>query len=237
MKINVLPDTTYAVTGVLSLIITFTDEDVTLPVRQVQGSIDWGDNVTEDIGPFTLGVGETTTAPVEFSHSYSEGTYSINVAGSNSRYPIPDTSSYAYIFNNTTTVGEPAPAQGLKVGLILPRDVGFPNSEQWNFDIARDLVTVESAIKHLLLTTRGERIMDPEYGTNITSYVFEPDDSVTCAMIQQDVMSAIERYAPFVAVQSIVINRKNSRNTIQVEIQLISTPAKQSFQVNLAYER
>ena len=44
--------------------------------------------------------------------------------------------------------------------------------------VSRDASAIKQAIQNLLLTNKGERLMNPEYGSDIRRYLFEPLDMV-----------------------------------------------------------
>ena len=42
--------------------------------------------------------------------------------------------------------------------------------------VSKDASAIKQAIVSLLLTNKGERLMNPKYGSDIRSYLFEPMD-------------------------------------------------------------
>ena len=55
----------------------------------------------------------------------------------------------------------------------------------------------------LLLTEKGERYYDPNYGTNLLKYIFEPNDNVTTMDIEQDIKQTVSTYIPNLNINSV----------------------------------
>ena len=50
--------------------------------------------------------------------------------------------------------------------------------------VSKDASAIKQAIVNLLLTNKGERVFQPDYGSNIRSYLFEQLDYGTAAQIK-----------------------------------------------------
>jgi len=64
---------------------------------------------------------------------------------------------------------------------------------------------VKQNFKNLLLTSPGERMMNPDFGVGLRSFLFEPAQRVT-GMIRQKVTSQVSRYMPFIRINKILFN-------------------------------
>lgn len=62
---------------------------------------------------------------------------------------------------------------------------------------------VTQNLKHLLLTNKGEKMMDPSFGAGLMSYLFEPLDSSTFSTIQANIIEQADKYLPFVKILDI----------------------------------
>ena len=56
---------------------------------------------------------------------------------------------------------------------------------------------IKQNFKNLLLTSPGERMMNPDFGVGLRSFLFEPAQKVT-GMIRQKIASQVFRYMPFI---------------------------------------
>lgn len=240
LRLIVTPDLTALSNGVVSVTVAIEETDTFLLNRFVEGNIEWGDDsIDQTIVKQAIVLGNQTTA-VTYTKEFLPGKYVVKISAANFRMPTPDTDLvviYVDATQDTSTVSEEADI--VTVGPILPRDLGFPNPNQWNFDLGRDLQCTESAIKMLLSISKGERLMDPEFGTDLQRVIFEPDDGkgTIDSLIQQEILLAVEKFAPFVTVQSISVTRIDPSRKVNVDVRFISKPKRQTFQVNLNFER
>jgi phage baseplate assembly protein W len=60
-------------------------------------------------------------------------------------------------------------------------------------------------LKNLLLTKRGERIMQPEFGTGLDSLLFEPMDDVFEGNLRDTITRTVSYWLPYVNIQDIEI--------------------------------
>jgi len=58
----------------------------------------------------------------------------------------------------------------------------------------------------LLLTQKGERYYEPDYGTNLLKYIFEPNDSLTSTDIEQEIKRTVSLYIPALTIESVTFN-------------------------------
>ena len=64
---------------------------------------------------------------------------------------------------------------------------------------------VKQNFKNLLLTSPGERMMNPDFGVGIRNFLFEPESRVS-AMLRQKIASQVSRYMPFIRINKILFN-------------------------------
>jgi len=58
----------------------------------------------------------------------------------------------------------------------------------------------------LLLTQKGERYYEPDYGTNLLKYIFEPNDTLTANDIEQEIKRTVSLYIPALTINNITFN-------------------------------
>ena len=58
----------------------------------------------------------------------------------------------------------------------------------------------------LLLTQKGERYYEPDYGTNLLKHVFEPNDNLTATEVEKDIKKTVSLYIPALAINSVEFN-------------------------------
>ena len=58
----------------------------------------------------------------------------------------------------------------------------------------------------LLLTQKGERYYQPDYGTNLLKHIFEPNDNLTASEVEKDIKQTVSLYIPALTITSITFN-------------------------------
>ena len=69
--------------------------------------------------------------------------------------------------------------------------------------VSKDASAIKQAIVNLLLTNKGERLMNPTYGSDIRSYLFEPMDFGTANQIKNNIRDTIGTFEPRIRVLQI----------------------------------
>jgi phage baseplate assembly protein W len=58
---------------------------------------------------------------------------------------------------------------------------------------------------HVVFTPKGQKLRDPEFGTNLIRYIFEQGDLFTFENIKDEVSMAIKKYAHGITINDISI--------------------------------
>jgi phage baseplate assembly protein W len=77
---------------------------------------------------------------------------------------------------------------------------------------------LKNDILQLLMTVPGERVMRPDFGVHLRSFVFDQMTDVDLAALQLEITEAINRQEQRVTVDSVDIVRDDDRNQISVRI-------------------
>ena len=87
--------------------------------------------------------------------------------------------------------------------------------------VSRDASAIKQAIVNLLLTNKGERLMNPNYGSDIRKYLFEPLDYGTAAQIKGNIQSTIDRFEPRISISDLKCLPNFNDNGFDVEMTYI----------------
>lgn len=92
----------------------------------------------------------------------------------------------------------------------------------------------------LLLTRKGERYYESDYGTNLLKYIFEPNDGVTSSQIEEEIRNTVSLYIPEVKITSVNFNwdydedgNPIGENHLNVNIKFIYNEGSLSEQGNI----
>jgi phage baseplate assembly protein W len=69
---------------------------------------------------------------------------------------------------------------------------------------------IKSDLLHLLLTTPGDRLYLPDFGTNLKQFLFEPNDNQVRDDIRNEVQNAVSKYIPNLTITTLTVDRPNS---------------------------
>ena len=105
----------------------------------------------------------------------------------------------------------------LSVKLPLVRDIAD------GFLMIKDFRTlIKQNFKMLIMTNPGERVMIPEFGVGIGSYLFENFSEVTYSRIENKIFEQTEAYMPFLKIQEMVFEPSSFNNqTLIIKIHYV----------------
>ncbi len=80
---------------------------------------------------------------------------------------------------------------------------------------------VASQIAHLLLTRKGTRLRMPDFGTNLTTYIFDQNDGLTWSNVEGEIRECVAKYIPNTTINKVVVTSGNNGedNSIMVDVQ------------------
>lgn len=107
------------------------------------------------------------------------------------------------------------------IGITLPLQFGESTFEQ-SFQTKDQ---VKSNIKNLLLTKRGERILQPEFGSGLQSLLFEPNVDDLEGRIEDTINESLEQWLPYVTAEEIDIEstdelRDNNKINVSIKFRI-----------------
>jgi phage baseplate assembly protein W len=73
---------------------------------------------------------------------------------------------------------------------------------------------IKANLVNYLLTNRGERIFNPNFGANLRALLFEQIDDLTTDSLRDIIQQDISRFFPNVVIQEISFNNTPDNNTI-----------------------
>lgn len=68
-----------------------------------------------------------------------------------------------------------------------------------------DSQQIKSDLMHLILTRKGTRYYNPEFGTNLLKFIFEPNDGLTQSQISDEIKSVVKKYLPKLQINNVII--------------------------------
>tara|TARA_Y100000592_G_scaffold88746_1_gene144954 strand:- start:533 stop:922 length:390 start_codon:yes stop_codon:yes gene_type:complete len=126
---------------------------------------------------------------------------------------------------------------GLSVSLPFRRDPqdGFGMNKTYK-DVA-----VQN-LKMLILTSPGERIMDPLFGVGLRDYLFDQDLPTTHGSIAARIRSQVAKYLPYIHINNVSFDSQGTgnvdhpNNQLSITVDFVITPLELSEQISLSVE-
>jgi|TARA_B100000902_G_C27215491_1_gene866722 phage baseplate assembly protein W len=114
------------------------------------------------------------------------------------------------------------------VGLTFPLDLtAFSTFEQSKTLLQQ----TKSNLRNLLLTTKGERVFQPDFGSDLTRLIFEQYTPDLEDRIEVAITDAIERWLPYVIVNEIIVRSdERNQNAVLVQLEYTIQTDKESLQ-------
>lgn len=72
---------------------------------------------------------------------------------------------------------------------------------------------------HIVFTPKGQRIRNPEFGTDLIKFIFEPNDKITWESVKNEVTESVKRWATNISLNDIQIV-KNEENESEIYVRL-----------------
>lgn len=86
-----------------------------------------------------------------------------------------------------------------------------------------DVNAVKQALKNVLLTQKGEKPFNPNYGSGVYDLLFEPMDYLVSSVMQKEIETTIENYEPRVELIDVECNPNFDLNQYEIRIEFYVT--------------
>ena len=81
----------------------------------------------------------------------------------------------------------------------------------------------KSNLRNLLLTTPGERVMQPLFGSDLKLLLFQNFDDIAEDSIVEIINEAVDRQLPYINIQDIFVDKDEKGNSIGIQIEYATT--------------
>ena len=119
----------------------------------------------------------------------------------------------------------------------MTRIIGYTTIKQEN--TSKQLTGLELAKRDLLnhfAIRKGEKWTNPDFGSNLPYYVFQPLDDETVDLISQDVFDVVSNDPRFdVASEEVIVS--DTEQSVTVEVQLIYLPTTTATDLQIKFDR
>ena len=103
------------------------------------------------------------------------------------------------------------------LGLKLPLQKS-DGSEGYFESSTTSIEAAKENIRNLILTRKGERVMNPTLGLNLDEFLFENITDDVIYLIREDLESTFKFWIPFVGINNLDITTDEDRNQISIVV-------------------
>lgn len=98
---------------------------------------------------------------------------------------------------------------------------------------------VNRSLRNLIQTNKGERLFQPNVGSDLYKLLFEPMVDSTAELIQKNIQKLIDTHEPRAKVLDITVNQNQDTNSylITIRYMLLNRPTPVSLDINLTRVR
>lgn len=118
----------------------------------------------------------------------------------------------------------------------IRKDIDF-NPISLDLALHKDEEAVKESIKNLLLTDKGERLMQPLLGGNIRALLFENNTPAIVKLVQEQVRSTITEYEPRAKLLDVIVNSFYDENKIEITVYFYIISIEQPIELTVFLER
>lgn len=103
------------------------------------------------------------------------------------------------------------------IGIDMPMMAGAGAAFKLNY------TTLDQAVanaKNLLLTNKGERVMQPEFGCDLQNYIFENITEQTVTDIENTIRSSFGYWLPYIFINELLVVPSEDNNRINITLSI-----------------
>jgi len=78
---------------------------------------------------------------------------------------------------------------------------------------------VRSQLMHIVFTPKGQRIRNPEFGTDLIKFIFDQNDEMSWESVKTEISESVNRWATNITLRDIQVV-KNEENEAEVFVRL-----------------
>lgn len=79
---------------------------------------------------------------------------------------------------------------------------------------------IRSIVMHIVFTPKGQKIRDPEFGTDLIKSIFDPNEEKSWEKIKEEISKSLAKYLPSVSLNNIeMLKNEEDAHEVYVKIQ------------------
>jgi phage baseplate assembly protein W len=108
----------------------------------------------------------------------------------------------------------------------------YPPAASNDIKVDTDLAAVRNSVRNIFLTKKGQRFLFPEFGSDLTPFLFEPISDYRGELLGDFIISEIERWEPRVRINKVIVRPDPDNNEYGASI-VFSVPELETKEATL----
>ncbi len=71
---------------------------------------------------------------------------------------------------------------------------------------------IARSVRNIVLTTPGEKIHDPDFGSNVSAILFENVDEISAISIREEIENSLKNYEPRIELEDVIVDPNYDNN-------------------------
>ena len=120
-------------------------------------------------------------------------------------------------------------------------DIKYPftngGTENYEFDLnGSEKERVASDILHVIFTPKGQRLRNPDFGTGLIKYIFEPNDAESWSAIKKEISESLSRWVRGVKLNNIEVLTTEDGVSVYVRVDYSVNNGSSSYNNSIVVE-
>jgi phage baseplate assembly protein W len=90
-----------------------------------------------------------------------------------------------------------------------------------------------SNLQNLLLTSKGERYMQPDFGTRIRESIFQQNTEALQDYLPESLTADIQRWLPYITINDVLVNRRVDSHAVDIQVRFKITNYGANLTINI----
>lgn len=88
--------------------------------------------------------------------------------------------------------------------------------------VSTDLDAIRNSVKNIVLTEKGTRPFNVDFGTRLSALLFEPVDIFTALAIENEITNSLKQWEPRISNLAVKVNDDSDNNAYNVRIAFVA---------------
>tara|TARA_B100000035_G_scaffold67238_1_gene54930 strand:+ start:1508 stop:1924 length:417 start_codon:yes stop_codon:yes gene_type:complete len=108
----------------------------------------------------------------------------------------------------------------------------FKNSFTKDISVVKNAEAIKQSVRNIVLTSPGEKLFDPTFGSRIYTMLFEPLDAFLIDALSVEILNTVKNYEKRVTVTDLKCKADYDNNAVDVtlEYKIIGIPVTETIQ-------